>query len=33
MQIANANEDLLWDAADNSMNYCSDDLKKLPDVV
>ena len=32
-QIANSNKDLLWDVADNSINYCSNDLKKLPDVV
>ena len=32
-QIAKSDEDLLWDIADNSMNYCSNDLKKLPDVV
>ena len=32
-QIANSDEDLLWDVADNSINYCSNALTKLPDVV
>ena len=32
-QIDNSDEDLLWDVANNSINCCSNDLKKLPDVV
>ena len=28
----NANHHLLWDVADNSINYCSNDLKKLLDI-
>ena len=32
-QISNSDEDLLWGVTDNSINYCSNDLKKLPDVV
>ena len=32
-QITNSDEDLLWDAADNPINYCLNDLKKLPDAV
>ena len=32
-QIANQDEGLLWDVADNSINYCWNNLKKLPDVV
>ena len=32
-QIASTDEDLLRDVADNSINYCSNDLKILPDVV
>ena len=33
MQIANSDEDLLWGVDDNSIKYCSNDLKKLPGVV
>ena len=32
-QIANSDQDLLWDIANNSINYCLKKLKKLPDVV
>ena len=32
-QISNSDEDLLWGVTDNSINYSSNDLKKLPDVV
>ena len=32
-QIANLDEDLLWDVANNFINYCLNDWKKLPDVV
>ena len=32
-QIANSDKDLLWDVADNSINYCSNGLKKFTGVV
>ena len=32
-QIINVDEDMLWNIANNFVNYCSNDLKKLPDVV
>ena len=33
LQIAYSEEELLWDVDNNSINYCSKDLKKLPDVI
>ena len=32
-QIANSDEDLLWDVVDNYIDYSSNDLEKLQDVV
>ena len=32
-RIANSDEDLLWDVAGNTINYCPNDLEKLPGVV
>ena len=33
MEIANLNKDLLQEVADDSVNYCSNTLKKLADII